>query len=48
MQNITLTRQQIEILLRAIEHAADANGSYSRTQLETKQILKEALKTVTA
>ncbi len=48
MQNITLTRQQIESLLSTIEIAAENNGVYTKTQLENKTILKEALKEVGA
>ena len=46
MQNITLTRQQIESLLHAIEVTADHNGTYTNTQLEIKKVLKAALKQV--
>ena len=45
MDNITLTRQQIESLLQSIEIRAEHNGTYSSTMLETKRILKQALKT---
>jgi hypothetical protein len=45
MQNITLTKQQIESLIQAIKIRAEHNGTYTRTMLETKQILKDALKT---
>ena len=44
MDNITLTRQQIESLLQSIEIRAEHNGTYSSTMLETKAILKAALK----
>ena len=48
MQVSTLTRQQIESILHAIEVVAEYNGTYTNTQLETKKVLKEALKKVQA